>query len=788
MLRNNKSSTLTPQECQEFINFPTLLTAIVTPDGKLYKVNEDADPVFGWEPREVLGRPLQDFVHPDDWDETLGTMAGLFLGTKAMVSDFRNRCRQKDGSYRWVNWTAKTRGGFLYAMGTDVTDKVEIEEQLKTQVMVLESISEGVVIYDKDFRILYLNSALEKLFGYEAGEALGQDAMIFNAYKDEDLELISSVVNEALDSDGIWMGEWLNKKKDGTQFMTAARLTLLHSDKKVIVCVLRDITEKKQIQAEQDALQKSLGLAVKVGKVGVWQWVPGSSNVTWNETLEEIYGFLPGTFPGTAEAYTNCIYPDDRDKLWKTVDQAMKEGKSYAFEHRVIHQTSNKIRWVQCSGMCFYDKDGTLVNMMGTSIDITDTKLAGEEQRILAEASEILSESFDYKKTLDKLAEFISRHFCDGCTIDQLHPNGEIERIIVSPLVPEIRKKIIDNHVSYSPDFQQDHPQLTALITGKTQVILDVSKIWSEMRAKHSSNYVDELESLNLNQGIIVRLKGRDNLLGVVTFFNFKGSKFHFEKRHQWLAEELCYRISYSLENSLLYQNSQDAIRARDEFLSIASHELKTPLTSLTLLNNMMKRNTANYPESPESKNTMRLLEAENKQLVRINRLIDDMLDMTRIKAEKLTIHKEDFELNGFVSDVLERFKPQLESVGSDLNSSLSSAITVHADIHRIEQVLVNLLTNAMKYGSGKPVKVEVYNYPTRIKVMVTDRGPGIKHDDIDRIFLRFERAVSNNDVTGLGLGLYISRQIMEQHEGSLTVQSTRGKGSTFIMELPLNP
>ena len=170
---------------------------------------------------------------------------------------------------------------------------------------------------------------------------------------------------------------------------------------------------------------------------------------------------------------------------------------------------------------------------------------------------------------------------------------------------------------------------------------------------------------------------------------------------------------------------------------------------------------------------------------MRINRLIDDMLDISRIRAGKLTFIKEKVEFCAFVKDVLERFRPQVESVGCYMTAVYNEPLVSHIDVYRVEQVIVNLLTNAMKYGAGSPIKIEVMKKQGKIQLHVHDQGAGIKEQDTERIFERFERAISSNEVSGLGLGLYISRQIMEHNQGDLFVRSVVGKGSTFIMELP---
>lgn len=925
----NKIKILTSEEYREIANLPTHIIAIIKPDGTFYKVNEEANPLLGWEPEEAIGEPMAKFIHPDDLDEALGMVGGLFLGTRALVTDFRIRCLHKEGGYRWISWTIKAKGGLVYGLGFDVTDKVEFEEALTLQSLILESISEGVTIADQNGKIVYINTAAEKLYGYDSGELLGQAMFKLSGLPKEISKMKVGLALSEINESGLWIGEWENVCKDGKKLTTACRVTTLNlKSESYFVSVQRDITKYKQEHDEQQELQnrfktffeqstlpmeiydlegnplevnhaweklfettkdqlkgyniltdpsskstgiydyvvrayageevevpafrmdpkdlnragrarwleawfspvkdnsgkvrelamilkdvtetretqealiqsnlerkdaqerfmmisERLSLAVRVGKIGIWEWVPGSDVVSWDETTHEIFGFLPGKFPGTSEAYTQSLYPDDREKVWNKIADSLKNKNSYLLDHRII-RADGTIRWVQSSGMAFYNLQGTPYQMMGTILDITERKQAQNDQRFLAEASDLLSSSFNYKENIHRLCENASRYFCDGCLMDQLHHDGSIERIVVVHPDASVRLNLLRSNQKSPHRYESDHPLFTALVTGKTVFNEDISDLKDKDGAEGESFY-KELESAKCHSSIVTRLKVRESLLGTITFFTMKGTHSEFSKRHLWLAEELAYRISMALENSLLYLNSQEAIRSRDEFLSIASHELKTPLTSLTLQNQMRRRQIEKgFHETLEAEKMLKYLEADSKQLIRINRLIDDMLDIARIRARRLTIQKEPIDFSNFVKDVVERLRPQLEASGSQVTLGLIPDVVVEGDSYRLEQVLVNVLTNAMKYGAGKPVKVEIQVFPRKVQLLVHDRGPGIAQVDFERIFQRFERAVSSSEVSGLGLGLYISRQIMEQHNGSLTLTSVLGAGSTFRMELPL--
>ena len=225
-----------------------------------------------------------------------------------------------------------------------------------------------------------------------------------------------------------------------------------------------------------------------------------------------------------------------------------------------------------------------------------------------------------------------------------------------------------------------------------------------------------------------------------------------------------------------------EALFYRDEFLSIASHELKTPLTSLKLQSQMFKRHVErndNDAFSPERIKRF-MLEAD-KQVSRLTRLVDDMLDISRIRTGRLSISPEKVEISSVVNDVVERMKPHFAS----LEIGEFEGGEVHCDRLRIEQVITNILNNALRYGKGRPVKVDLRHQGDYIHIAVTDQGMGIPDHFKDKIFSRFQRAVPASEVSGLGLGLYISKQIVEAHQGKISVNSELDKGSCFTVQIP---
>jgi PAS domain S-box-containing protein len=489
---------------------------------------------------------------------------------------------------------------------------------------------------------------------------------------------------------------------------------------------------------------------------------------------------------------TDIIHPDDHQRVSIAIERVRAGQDDLILDLRIRCKRKDQVyQWVSWTARSrdqfLYASGIDVTDKIDLEVQLKEKELAARDQKFLAQAANILSSSLDYKATLLKMCKEAISYFCDGCVVDRLRADGSVERIIALHPEPAGVETLYEIQKKYPERYEKDHMLFNTLITGKTLIVEDMEKLYPAMANDHSMEYVAELKKLNVQSVMIVRLKGRESLLGTILFFKVKNSQeqSNFQERHVWLANELGYRVSMALENDILYENSQDAIRSRDEFLSIASHELKTPLTAM-LLQNQMSRRQLDKGQVFTPDQFSKMLNADFAQLNRITRLINDMLDISRIRATKLAIYKEDFELAQFIQDVVGRMGPALEEMDCPMVLKLPPGLTVHADLYRIEQVLINLLTNAMKYGAGKPIKIEVIASSQDVKILVQDQGMGIKPADIERIFLRFERAVSSSEISGMGLGLFISREIMEQHDGALNVVSEPGVGSIFIMELPL--
>jgi signal transduction histidine kinase len=292
--------------------------------------------------------------------------------------------------------------------------------------------------------------------------------------------------------------------------------------------------------------------------------------------------------------------------------------------------------------------------------------------------------------------------------------------------------------------------------------------------------------ALDLRSLLIVPLKTRDGTLGAMTLCTVTAGR-RYDEHDLYLAEELGRRAGIAIENALLYRDAQRAIRLRDEFLSIAGHELKTPLTALdlqlqSLLGALTKGVAWKQPDRWEDR-----LRKAISQSRRIGRLVHELLDVSRITSGRLVLEPETLDIAHLVQEIIERHAGELARAGSDISFDVEGNTIGAWDPSRLDQVVSNMLNNAIKYGSGKPIDVSVKGNGRTVSLTIRDRGIGIPPERQSKIFQRFERAVSERNYGGLGLGLWIVREIVQAHGGKVGFESAPGMGSTFVIDLPVS-
>ncbi|VVO52582.1 Sensor histidine kinase RcsC [Pseudomonas fluorescens] len=231
----------------------------------------------------------------------------------------------------------------------------------------------------------------------------------------------------------------------------------------------------------------------------------------------------------------------------------------------------------------------------------------------------------------------------------------------------------------------------------------------------------------------------------------------------------------------------EQAVRMRDDFMSIVAHEVRTPLNGLILETQLRKMHLARDNAAAFTLDKMHaMVDRDERQIKSLIRLIEDMLDVSRIRTGKLSIRPNSFDLVQLVSNLLQNFAAQIEAAETTVSFEADMPVKGCWDEFRIEQVISNLLTNALRYGGRSPIQVRVYRQGNEARVEVQDHGIGISAENQKRIFQQFERVSAKTVVAGLGLGLFISEQIVAAHGGSIVVESQINEGALFRVCLPI--
>ncbi|NVJ00201.1 GAF domain-containing sensor histidine kinase [Myxococcus sp. AM009] len=389
----------------------------------------------------------------------------------------------------------------------------------------------------------------------------------------------------------------------------------------------------------------------------------------------------------------------------------------------------------------------------------------------LLEASRALAEHLDdVEWTLEHLARVVARNVASFCLVELAGADGVPRGVAAAHREPERDVSALASLL----------PARECFLSGETRFLPEVGPELRE-RIFQGPEHPALLEALSPHSLLSVAVRTRGRTLGVITLGAAAPCR-RLVTADVAMAEELARRVAVALENASLYRDAQAAVRLRDEFLSVASHELKTPLTSLKLQHGLIDRAVSgDFGEKVRPR-----LATAVRQVQRLSALVDSLLDVSRISLGRLMLEPSDVDLGQAVRDAVERMEEVFTQAGCPVRVEVPGPLPGKWDSLRLDQVLVNLLTNAAKYGAGRPVLVEAaFEGEELVRVSVRDEGIGIAAEDLPRLFGRFERAVSDRHYGGLGLGLYISRQIVDAMGGSIEVESWPGQGSIFTVRLP---
>lgn len=511
----------------------------------------------------------------------------------------------------------------------------------------------------------------------------------------------------------------------------------------------------------------------------VFRFLPNGEFEYFNKVWFEYTGLSAEGSKGFA--WKDLIHPDDLNELMNLFSHENESG--IECECRILNK-HGEFRWhlIRIQPERYFNPK-EISAWLGTATDIEDRKKAEGMQKFLADAGEMLVSTLDYRMTLQSIYKLAVPRLADWCSFDVVKDDGTFENLVITHKDSSKLEHVRKLHDHYLCHPASDVGISKVIETGEARVFTPMKQSINERIAQDETDK-QLIDNFNNTACMIVPLKLHGKVVGALTFAS-ENSKINYDQHYIDVAIELSKRVALAYENSKLYRISQEAIEVRNEFLSIASHELNTPITSLKLQLQMVRKTLLNSTDGHIALDRFtKSVDASVKQVDRLINLVQILLDVSRIQSGRFLFSFEKMNAEEVVLEVYERHKEILTHSGCHVTMDLPENLTVVWDKIRIEQVITNLLTNAIKYAPGQ-LELSMKEEGDNVLISVTDHGKGIPSHKLKTIFERFERATTSDSVSGLGLGLFIVKQIVEGHMGKIEVFSKPDEFTTFTVTLP---
>jgi PAS domain S-box-containing protein len=503
------------------------------------------------------------------------------------------------------------------------------------------------------------------------------------------------------------------------------------------------------------------------------------SIIYWNRFAETLFGWKPSEALGH-NVLDVLIPATEREKTIALFDK-LRAGAAFSGEMLVERRDQKQFSALVTQTPIFGD-DKLLKAVIGVFSDNTERQRLELSLRFLADASATLSALVDYEATLQQVARLAVPQFADWCGIDLAGPNETLERVAVAHVDPAKVELAKELHRRYPPDPRAGRGILHAFRTGRSDMMAEVDES-SMLERAVDDDHRRILKEIGVRSYMCVPLKGRSRTLGVVTFVTAESGRLYNQSDLDF-AEELARRAAIAIENAQLYTDLREADRRKDEFLATLAHELRNPLAPIRNALEIQKLSGVDPAVVEETRDVM---ERQFQQLVR---LVDDLLDVSRVMRGKIELRLEQVDLATIVARAIETARPLIETQEHSLQVELAEPLLVNADPVRLAQVIGNLLTNAAKYTErGGQISLTAKRDGQQAEVSLRDSGIGIAPEMLAQIFDLFVQADHSptRSQGGLGIGLTLVKNLVAMHGGTVSAQSAGlGKGSEFVVRLPL--
>jgi len=761
--------------------------------------NSGAEKITGYKKSEVVGKDWFEIFFTADMLEEMNSVWKDAFGV--LSHSYKNEIITKTKEKRIISW--QSRGIYddediskhqVFSFGIDVTNLINAQKIIKNEgerfKALIENSIDVISVIDKDGKSIFRSPSFERILGYKPEERKGFDA--FNDVIPEDKNHLQQQFIKALGNYGaIEKISFRAKHKNGSiRYLEGTAKNMLNSPFiNGIVANYRDITDKKKAQIEiekqniklriaQESAEVNLAKlneAQRIAHLGYWELDLVNNTLTWSDEIYRIFDLKPQEFDATYEAFLDNIHPEDRDRVNKAYTDSLKNKTPYKIEHRLLLK-NDKIKYVveQCNTK--FDENGNPLHSFGTVLDITEIKTT--ELKLLEAIQKSEENELKYRLLYEKspLGIFIAKP--DGIIIDI---NQTALDILGSPS-KEATKKI--NVLKFPPLVKNGYSSkfLKCVSTGKIiSFEIQYKSKWG--KEDYLSSYIIPLKN---NLGIV------ENIYTIIEIITIRKETERALKKSN--DEYYSLNEEYKIQNEALIlarDKAEESDRLKSEFINNMSHEIKTPMNGILGFSELI--NDSNLSKD-KIKQYTKVIKNSGNQLMRI---IDDILEISKLETKQVKSIEKELCLNDLMLQEFSIFdiKAKEKRIPLYLKNGLSDKKSlILSDSIKLSKVLSNLLENALKFTNEGFIEFG-YNLIKNIddfyiQIFVKDTGIGIQAKNQKLIFERFsqEEKELSKKAGGLGLGLSIAKENTELLGGNIVVESEKGNGSTFYVEIPYKP
>jgi len=725
-------------------------------DGKIIDANKAAVNFYKYNREELTSKTFFELTDTPR-EQVEETIRSIKIGSGAY---FTFHQRLADGATREVETNASLiesdNRQVLHLSLHDITERRHAEVELRKLSRAVEYSPISIVITDPNGAIEYVNPKFTQLTGYTSAEASGKNPRILNAGESSP-ELFSKLW-QTISAGKVWSGILYNKKKNGEKYWESATIAPILDDNGKITHYLalkEDITARKLAEDDLKISSERVKLAALAAKVGIWDLDVPSDRLVWDEQMYAIYGLRPDPNRNSNHRWRSSVHPDDLVSAETEYKNCLYGSGTYDTEFRILHGGDGKVRFIRAAGTVLKNSAGKPIRMIGVNWDVTREK---ERELALMLSEELFKQMPGLVFSKDSRCAYIHANqvFCNAIeqTLDQIVGKTDLDFLPAEAAA--------------------------AFITADQRILSGQDK------EQYSENdfYEGKIHRLVATRKVPVK-DPTGKIIGLIGLGIDITERKQIEQTLLDTNSQLAQAISRANEQTI---QAEAASKAKSSFLTNISHEIRTPLNGVLGLTGML----LDTDLTTDQQELANLVIKNGESLLT---LVNSILDFSQAEAHKMELEILDFDLREMMNDVVEILAKPAEEKGLDLRVKIEPGLpgALRGDLGRLRQVIINLAENAIKFTSRGNVLIYINREKETEKEIcllfsVEDTGIGIPSEEFGRLFKQFNQLdnSSTRKYGGAGLGLAISKELVELMHGQIGVDSKVGNGSSFWFSIPL--